>query len=120
MLSSGDLVIFKASFRDAQKGRSGLVSECLEKAFLLLEDMQELKGLRKCEVFLSLKRDLAKVSLYASTFLTTYTYPLCWNFECLMKIGCASILPFVAEEWVDYALSKSREAEGKLAQSEKA
>lgn len=27
---------------------------------------------------------------------------------------------FVAEEWVDHALSKSQEAEGKLAQSQKA
>ncbi|KAL0004902.1 hypothetical protein SO802_012463 [Lithocarpus litseifolius] len=61
MLSSGDPITFEASLRDDPKGRSGLVFECLEKALLLPDDMQELKGLRKCEVFLLLKRDLAKV-----------------------------------------------------------
>lgn len=60
--------------------------ECLEKVFLLLEDMQELKGLRRCEVFLLLKRDIAKVSLYASTFITTYSYPLCWNFNVCLHV----------------------------------
>lgn len=69
VLNPGDPVISEASLRDAQKGKSGLVSKCLEKAFLLLEDMQELKGLRKCEVFLSFKTDLAKVSLYICTLL---------------------------------------------------
>ena len=69
MLSTGDLVTSEALLRDAQKGRSGLVSKCLEKALLLPDDMQELKGLRKREVFLSLKRDLAKVSFYSSTLI---------------------------------------------------
>ena len=54
----------EASLRDSQKGRSGLVLECLEKALLLPEDMQELQGLRKHEVFLSLKRDFTKVRFY--------------------------------------------------------
>ena len=57
---------FEASFKDLYKGRSRLVSECLEKALLLPKDMQELQGLRKREVFLSLKRDLAKVRLTPS------------------------------------------------------
>ena len=63
----------EASLRDPHKGGSGLVSECLEKAFLLPEDMQELQGLRKCEVFLSLKRDLAKVRVYYLTLLSLCT-----------------------------------------------
>ena len=66
VLSSGDYVTFEASFKDLYKGRSRLVSECLEKALLLPKDMQELQGLRKREVFLSLKRDLAKVRLTPS------------------------------------------------------
>ena len=37
------------------------MSECLEQALLLPDDMRELKGLRKREVFLSLKKYLAKV-----------------------------------------------------------
>ena len=60
-LSSGDLVMDEASLRDSQKGKFGILSECLEKALLLLEDMHELRSLRKREVFLELKRDLAKV-----------------------------------------------------------
>ena len=42
MLSSRDPVMNDAFLRDPQKGRSGILSECLEKAFLLLEDMHEL------------------------------------------------------------------------------
>ena len=62
MLSSRDPITFEASLRNALIGRSGLVSKFLEKALHLPDDLQELKGLRKCEMFLSLKRDLAKVS----------------------------------------------------------
>ena len=40
------------------------MSECLEKALLHPDDMQELKGLRKHEVFLSLKRDPVKIGFY--------------------------------------------------------
>ena len=61
MLSSGDPVMNNASLKDPQKGRLGILSKCLKKAFLLLEDMHGLQSLWKCEVFLSLKRDLAKV-----------------------------------------------------------
>ena len=53
-----------ANLRDHQKGRVGLMAECLEKALCLSEDMQELRSFRKCDVFLSLKRDLAKVHNY--------------------------------------------------------
>lgn len=76
MLSSGDFITSEASLRDAQKGRSGLVSKCLEKALLLPNDMQELKGLRKREVFLTLKRDLVKVSFLHPCFTVTFSYPL--------------------------------------------
>ena len=55
-----------ATLRDSQKGMSGILLECLEKALLLPDDMHELQSLRKREVFLSLKKDLVKV----------YTYPL--------------------------------------------
>lgn len=61
VLNSGDIVTSKAFFRDPQKGRSRLVSKCLEKALMLPVDMQELQGQRKHDAFLSLKRDLVKV-----------------------------------------------------------
>ena len=53
-----------ANCRDPQKGRSGILAECLEKALLLPEDMQELWSFWKCEVFLSLKKDLTKFCSY--------------------------------------------------------
>ena len=58
-----------ANLRDHQKGSSGLVVECLEKALCLPEDMQELRSFKKREVFLSLKQDLAKVHNYPSFFI---------------------------------------------------
>ena len=61
VLSSRDVVMDDATLRDPQKGRSGILSECLEKALLFPEDMHELQSLKKRKVFLSLKRDLAKV-----------------------------------------------------------
>ena len=58
-----------ANLRDHQKGRLGLVAECLKKALYLSEDMQELRSFRKCEVFLSLKRDLTKVYNHLPLFM---------------------------------------------------
>lgn len=58
-----------ANLRDQQKGRSGLVAECLEKALCLPEDMQELRSFWKREVFLSLKKDLAKVNIHLLLFI---------------------------------------------------
>ena len=54
-LSSGNLALDDANLRDPQKGSSGLLAECLEKALCLLEDMAELRSFRKREVFLALK-----------------------------------------------------------------
>lgn len=53
--STGSPELDDANLRDHQKGSSGLVAECLEKALCLLEDMQELGSFKKREVFLSLK-----------------------------------------------------------------
>ena len=51
-----------ASVRNFQQGRAGYVADTVEQALLLLEDMADLKSMRKHEVFLSLKRDLVLVS----------------------------------------------------------
>ena len=42
------------------------MSNTVEQALLLLTDMTDLRSMRKHEVFLSLKRDLAMVSLLTS------------------------------------------------------
>ena len=69
MLSSGNPVMDDANLRDLQKGKLGILAEYLEKALLLPEDMQELRSFRKHEVFLSLKRDLAKVCNHLLLFI---------------------------------------------------
>ena len=52
--------------------------DAVEQALLLPEDMADLRSLRKHEVFLSLKRDLAIVSLLSAllSFVHTCTYTL--------------------------------------------
>lgn len=57
-----------ASIRDFQEGRAGYVANAMEQALLLPRDMADLRSLRKHEVFISLKRDLALVSLLIGFF----------------------------------------------------
>lgn len=54
-----------SSVRDFQKGKAGYVADALEHPLLLLQDMANLRSLKRHEVFLTLKRDLAMVSLQA-------------------------------------------------------
>ena len=50
-----------SSIWEFQQGRAGKVVDSMEQALLLPWDMEELKNLKKHEVFLTLKRDLAMV-----------------------------------------------------------
>ena len=50
-----------SSIRDFQQGKVGYVANALEQPLLLPQDMADLKTLKKHEVFLTLKRDLAMV-----------------------------------------------------------
>ena len=67
----GAALLANASIRDFQEGRAGYVANAVKQALLLLGDMADLRLIRKHEVFLSLKRDLALVSP-----LTTLLIPL--------------------------------------------
>ena len=67
-----------ASIRDFQQGKAGYIANAMEKALLLPSDMAYLKSIRKHEVFLSLKRDLAMVSpstnpLYIYIYIYKYS-----------------------------------------------
>ncbi|KAK9997927.1 hypothetical protein SO802_017530 [Lithocarpus litseifolius] len=55
----GAPLLATASIRDFQQGKAGYVADVVEQALLLPEDMADLRSLRRNEVFLSLKRDLA-------------------------------------------------------------
>ena len=54
-----------ASLRDFRGGEGAYVADALEKSLLLPADMVELGGLRRLEVFLSIKRYLGTVRLPA-------------------------------------------------------
>ena len=53
---------FDSTIRHFQQGKAGYVVNSVQQSLLLLEDMVDLRNLKKHEVFLSLKRDLALVS----------------------------------------------------------
>ena len=59
-----------AIIRNFQQGKAGYVDNAMEQSLLLSNDMADLKSMRKHEVFLSLKRDLALVSP-PTTFLNS-------------------------------------------------
>lgn len=101
MLSIGDPLTSEATLRDGQKGRSELVFKCLEQT-LLLWDMQELKGIRKHEVFLSLKRDLSKAKFFLPNltldsiafliikfflYVLSFSFTSCAGFFCGQGVG---------------------------------
>ena len=52
-----------SSIRDFQQGKTSYVANSLDQALLLPQDMADLRGLKKYEVFLTLKRDLAMVGV---------------------------------------------------------
>ena len=58
----GALLPLNSSIRDFQKGKAGYVANALEQPLLLPQDMVDLKTLKKHEIFLTLKKDLAMVN----------------------------------------------------------
>ena len=67
----GEPLMDDASLRDFQGGEGSYVADALERTLLLPADMDELKGLRRQEVFLNIKRYLGMVR-----FLTLVTSPI--------------------------------------------
>ena len=53
-----------SSIRDFQQGKAGYVANTLEQPLLLLNDMADLRTMKKHKVFLTLKRDLELVSIF--------------------------------------------------------
>lgn len=69
MILDGAAIIANASIRSSQPGKVAYVADALEQALLLPEDMTGLRQMRKYEVFLTLKKELALVKLLASSSL---------------------------------------------------
>ena len=59
----GAPLLANASIRDYQGRKVGYVADIVEHALLFLDDMVELRNLKRHEIFLSLKRYLGMVSL---------------------------------------------------------
>ena len=51
-----------SSIRNFQQGKAGYVADAVEQALLLLDDMADLRTMKKHKAFLGLKRDLTIVS----------------------------------------------------------
>ena len=64
-----------ASIRGFQQGRARYVANAVEQALLLPVDMADIRSMRKHEMFLSLKRDLAMASpltIFLTFNITTF------------------------------------------------
>lgn len=106
--------------RDFRIGRASYVADSLEQALLLPQDMAELRNLKKHEVLLTLKRDLALVISHSQApnphlyfffhFLLRFKKKekllSSFLFLCRIQVARAS---HVVKEWVNHALSKSKE-----------
>ncbi|KAK9990323.1 hypothetical protein SO802_025308 [Lithocarpus litseifolius] len=77
---------------DFDSGRAGYIANTVEQVLLLLRDMDELRNLKKHELFLSVKRDLA----------------------------LATQATHVVEEWVNQAFCEMKEEESKYFAAQKA
>lgn len=65
----GALFSSSSSIREFQQGRARYVVDSVKQALLLPQDMEELKNLKKHEVFLILKKDLAMVCFDIHTYI---------------------------------------------------
>ena len=63
-----------ASITNFQQGRAGYVVDVVEQVLLLTRDMADLLSMKKHEVFLSLKRDLALFSSLTALFIIPFLF----------------------------------------------
>lgn len=96
------------------------MADSVEQVLLLPRDMAKLRNLKKHEVFISLKRDLALVSsLDPEPLSLRFFYPFFLNLLqeihdnsfYFLQIGRSGT--HVVEKWVDHALPKSKDEESR-------
>ena len=105
MVLNGSPLPANSSIKDFQNEKAGYVADAVEQSLLLPEDMVDLRTLKKHEVFLSLKKDLAMVGLSSYVFfffLLTAKFPL-----------QAILATFRAEELVDISHRQMKDEEGR-------
>ena len=97
---------------------AGYVANAMEQVLLLLKDMDELWNLKKHELFLSVKRDLALVRFPYTNFLPPkihyYSYMHTFLLISISTIHAqATQATHVIKEWVDQAFCDLKEKESK-------
>ena len=85
-------MVDSASLRDFRGGEGAYVADALERSLLLPTDMAELGGLRRQEVFLSIKRYLGMVRL-PTLVVSIILVPWFFTHRVLVSIGRLSRLP---------------------------
>ena len=88
----GEPLMDSASLRDFRGGEGAYVADALERPLLLSTNMAELGGLRRQEVFLSIKRYLGMVRLPTLVVLMILV-PWFLTHHVLVSIGRLSRLP---------------------------
>ena len=64
----GAPIPYDSTIRESSRGHSMYLAQALEQPLLLTKDMDALKRMRQPDLFMSLKRDLAMVSIVSSIF----------------------------------------------------
>ena len=71
LVLDGAPLLTDSSIRNFDHGRAGYVANSIEQELLLPRDMAKLWNLKKHEMFLSLKKDLALVHILSFSFTNT-------------------------------------------------
>ena len=106
-----------ASIRDSQQGRARYVANAVEQALLLPVDMADLRSMRKHEVFLSLKRDLAMASpltIFLTFNITTFFSFFFFNYLLYLFPWQAIQAVYRVEEMVNSSHRQMKEEEGRF------
>ena len=106
-----------ASIRDFQQGRARYVANAVEQALLLPVDMADLRSMRKHEVFLSLKRDLAMASpltIFLTFNITTFFSFFFFNYLLYLFPWQAIQAVYRVEEMVNSSHRQMKEEEGRF------
>ena len=91
------------SFRDFNKSKGTYVADALERSLLLLDNMADIKNLRRQELFLSMKRYLGMVrfSTFAAFLVLVSWFPI---YTLLVSNGRPS-RPFI--EWRRWPMTRA-------------
>ena len=93
---------WNTSIRDFQRGHATHVAKILEQTLILPKDMDALRKMRQQDLFMSLKRDIALISILFVIFLLNITifflFPLFFIISLRFTWDCYVILMQITQE----------------------